>query len=157
MAKYKSIQKEPLLLNEPLMIYGAKAIDVTQFFQNTYTVNNTIEKGVSITLFDDIQRLVQFSEEKLADILSLSTKSIQRYRKEKGFRFKPIHSEKLIELAEVATFGLQVFDSKDQFHAWLDTPSFALANNKPADLLHNSYGIKLVMEELNRIEHGIFI
>lgn len=159
--KYKVLDEEedtPVsIVCEPAVIYGSLSIPQYHFFQNSFNVNNTIEVGVTFKLFDDIIRLIHFSEQKLADILSLSTKSLQRYRKEKGFRFKPIHSEKLIEIAEVATFGLQVFDSQQQFQNWLDTPSFALGNKKPSELLTNTYGIKLVMEELNRIEHGIFV
>lgn len=155
--KVKTEDKNLNIASEPIAPYGVATLSINDFFQNSFKVNNTIEVGVTFKFFDDIQRLIHFSEQKLADILSLSTKSLQRYRKEKDFRFKPIHSEKLIEIAEVATFGLQVFDSQEQFQNWLDTPSFALGNKKPSELLTNTYGIKLVMEELNRIEHGIFV
>jgi len=158
MKKFKLAQEKKLnTLNEPLVEYGINSLKITDFFQNSFAVNNTIESGVTFKFFDDIQGLIHFSEQKLAEILSLSTKSLQRYRKEKDFRFKPIHSEKLIELAEVATFGISVFDTEEQFQLWLNTPNFALGNKKPTELFTNSYGIKLVMEELNRIEHGIFV
>ncbi len=68
-----------------------------------------------------------------------------------------IHTEKIIELAEVTNFGKKVFDSNEQFYLWLNTPSFALGNLKPAKLLKDSYGKELVMAELNRIEQGIFV
>ena len=146
------------ILSEPMLLHSyASTNHFNQFASNPLLINTIIEKGVSYSIFEDIQKMIAFSEQKLADILSLSLKSLQRYKKDKAFRFKPIHSEKLIELAEVANFGLSVFDSKDQFNLWLDTPSFVLGNKRPSELLSNSYGIKLVMEELNRIEHGIFV
>ena len=140
------------VLSEPITFYGS-----TSILNNPFSASIAIEKGIGYSIFEEIQQLVHLSEQKLADILSLSTKSLQRYKKDKNFRFKPIHSEKLIELAEVANFGLSVFVSKEQFNLWLDTPSFVLGNTKPAELLTNSYGIKLVMKELNSIEHGIFV
>lgn len=150
---YKAVSKvENNVLSEPITIYGS-----TSILNNPFSASIAIEKGIGYSIFEEIQQLIYLSEQKLADILSLSTKSLQRYKKDKDFRFKPIHSEKLIELAEVANFGLSVFDSKDQFNLWLDTPSFVLGNKKPSDLLTNSYGIKLVMQELNNIEHGIFV
>jgi putative toxin-antitoxin system antitoxin component (TIGR02293 family) len=88
--------------------------------------------------------------------LNLSKKTLQRHRNEDDFFFKPIHTEKIIELAEVTNFGKEVFDSEEQFYLWLNTPSFALSNLKPAELLKDSYGKELVMSELNRIDHGIF-
>ena len=146
------------ILSDSISSYGfANDNHYNQFSSNPLLINTIIEKGVSFSIFEDLQNMIAFSEQKFADILSLSIKSLQRYKKDKSFRFKPIHSEKLIELSEVANFGLSVFDSKSQFNLWLNTPSFVLGNKKPADLLSNSYGIKLVMEELNRIEHGIFV
>lgn len=153
----KEVNFDINILNEPSPHYGASTIAFQNFIANPFLVNIAIEKGITYSIFEEIQKLIHLSEQKLADILSLSTKSLQRYKKDKDFRFKPIHSEKLIELAEVANFGLSVFDSKDQFNLWLDTPSFVLGNKKPSDLLTNSYGIKLVMQELNNIEHGIFV
>ena len=153
----KEVDFDINILDEPSAHYGTSAINFQNFISNPFLVNIAIEKGISYSIFEDIQKLIHLSEQKLADILSLSTKSLQRYKKDKDFRFKPIHSEKLIELAEVANFGLSVFDSKEQFNLWLDTPSFVLGNKKPSDLLTNSYGIKLVMQELNNIEHGIFV
>ena len=50
-----------------------------------------------------------------------------------------------------------MFDSTEQFYLWLNTPSYALGNLKPAELLKDSYGKELVMGELNRIEQGIFV
>ncbi len=156
-SKGKKVDFDINILNEPPAHYAGSAINFQNFIANPFLVNIAIEKGISYSIFEDIQKLIDLSEQKLADILSLSTKSLQRYKKDKDFRFKPIHSEKLIELAEVANFGLSVFDSKEQFNLWLDTPSFVLGNKKPSDLLTNSYGIKLVMQELNNIEHGIFV
>jgi uncharacterized protein (DUF2384 family) len=38
---------------------------------------------------------------------------------------------------------------------WLETPNFALGNQKPFELLKDSYGKEMVMGELTRIDHGI--
>lgn len=80
----------------------------------------------------------------------------QRHQNDPNYHFKPIHTEKIIELVEVTHFGEEVFDFAEQFYLWLNTPSLALGNIKPAELLKDSYGKDLVMGELNRIDHGIF-
>ncbi|WP_415830580.1 antitoxin Xre/MbcA/ParS toxin-binding domain-containing protein [Gillisia limnaea] len=128
----------------------------SDFFQNKMLIIHAIRKGLPYSLFIEIQKLTPFSEEDWADFLNISVKTLQRHKKEEDYYFKPIHTEKIIELAEVTQFGKEVFDSPEQFYSWLNTPSYALANLKPAELLKDSYGKELVMAELNRIEHGIF-
>ena len=73
------------------------------------------------------------------------------------FVFKPLQSEKIIELAEVTALGNAVFDSQQQFYLWLITPSFALGNMQPIELLKDSYGKEMVVNELNKIDNGIFV
>lgn len=115
-----------------------------------------IQQGLPIHLFEAIRAITPFSEAEWAVALNVSMKSLGRYKKDRNFVFKSIHTEKIFEMAEVTLFGNKVFDSPEQFQLWLQTPSFALRNHKPIDLLHFSYGKELVMEELIRIDQGIF-
>ena len=133
-----------------------KEFNYSDFFENKMLIIHTIRKCLPYSLFSKIQSLAPFKEEDWASYLNISTKTLQRNRNTPDFFFKPIHTEKIIELAEVTHFGKDVFDSAQQFYRWLNTPCFALGNLKPAELLKDSYGKDLVMAELNRIEHGIF-
>ncbi|MBI1306775.1 MAG: DUF2384 domain-containing protein [Bacteroidetes bacterium] len=128
----------------------------SDFFRNKMLVVHSIRMGVPFTLYNEIQKTTPFTEDEWAEFLNISLKTLQRNRKEKGFRFKPIHSEKILELAEVNEIGAAVFDSREQFHQWLKTPVYALGNELPYDLLKDSYGKELVLDELNRIENGVF-
>ena len=128
----------------------------SSLFDHKYLVISTIQHGVSIQLFKQIQKLAPFSLQEWADYLNLSEKTLQRGFKDANFLFKPIHSEKILELSEVVLFGLDTFQSKDKFYQWLNTAALGLAGNKPLHLLKDSYGKELVMAELNRINHGIF-
>jgi putative toxin-antitoxin system antitoxin component (TIGR02293 family) len=103
-----------------------------------------------------IKDVTPFNETDWADFLDISTKSLQRY-KQRSKQFKPIQSEKIIELAEVTNVGKNVFGSIEKFKLWLETPNFALGNMKPKELLKDSYGKEMVIGELTRIEHGIFV
>ena len=131
-------------------------ISYFNLFDDRMLLVRVIRKGLSFKLFERIKEITPFSDDDWVEYLNLSKKTLQRYSKDANFLFKPIHTEKIIELAEVTDFGKKVFDSKDQFYLWLNTPSYALGNLKPAELLKDSYGKEMVMAELNRIEHGIF-
>lgn len=123
---------------------------------NKLLLIHTIRKGIPFSLFSEIKNIIPFSDEDWAEVLNTSTKSLQRYKQEQNFLFKPIHSEKIIEITEVALLGNQVFDTPEHFQQWLNTPSYALGGHKPFELLKDSYGKELVMNELNKIDHGIF-
>ena len=131
-------------------------IAYSDFFENKMLIIRAIRKGLPYKLFNKIKDITPFSEDDWAEYLNLSKKTLQRHRNDADYHFKPIHTEKIIELAEVTNFGKDVFDTTEQFYLWLNTPSFALGNLKPAELLKDSYGKELVMAELNRIDHGIF-
>jgi len=152
----KAVKNYVQNFDEPVSTVEEGAMSYSNFLNNKMMLVEAIRKGLSYDLFSKIKKITPFTEEDWADYLSLSKKSLQRYQKEKNFFFKPIHSEKIIELAEVTNFGRDVFDSKEQFYLWLNTPSYALNNLKPAELLKDSYGKEMVMAELNRIDHGIF-
>lgn len=128
----------------------------SDFFENKMLIIRAIRNGLPYTLFDKIKEVTPFSEDDWAEYLNVSKKTLQRHRNDADYHFKPIHTEKIIELAEVTNFGKDVFDSTEQFYLWLNTPSFALGNLRPAELLKDSYGKELVMAELNRIDQGIF-
>ena len=116
-----------------------------------------IRTGIPYSLFDLIQNYTPFSENDWANFLDISTKSLQRYRSSPDHHFKPIHSEKIIEMAEVTKVGLDVFGNMEKLKLWLNTPNYALGKLKPKELLKDSYGKEMVMSELNRINHGILV
>lgn len=140
-SSYKSLKKKVLF---------------SDFFEDKMLLIHIIREGLPFKIFNLIKEISPFTEDDWASYLDISKKSLQRYSTDKEYLFKSIHTEKIIELAEVTNFGKQVFDTPDQFYLWLKTPSFIFNNLKPVDLLKDSYGKELVMEELNRIEHGIF-
>jgi putative toxin-antitoxin system antitoxin component (TIGR02293 family) len=89
----------------------------------------------------------------MAGLLPITERSLQRY----GPR-KPLNrtvSEQVLQIAEVAARGAEVFGEKERFLAWANQPSTALADKTPLELLGSRYGTELVLDELGRIEHGI--
>ena len=134
-----------------------KNFSFADFLNHKLLVVHSIRSGITFSLFSEITKITPFSDEDWAEILNISTKSLQRYRAEENFRFKPIHSEKIIEIAEVALLGNTVFDTSSKFYMWLSIPLFAMGSMKPIELLKDSYGKEMVLNELHRIDQGIFV
>ena len=130
-------------------------ITYASLFNNKMLIVGLIRQGIPYSLFTLIQDFTPFSENDWARFLDISTKSLHRY-KQVDKNFKPIQSEKIIELAEVTSVGLEVFGNMEKFKLWLDTPNYALGNLKPVELLKDSYGKDMVVSELTRVNHGIF-
>lgn len=131
-------------------------VTYSEFLSNKMMIIKLIRAGVPYSLFALIKDTAPFSEANWAEFLNVSTKTLERYKKTSK-QFKPLQSEKIIEMAEVTNIGKEVFGGTDKFRLWLDTPNFALGNMKPIELLKDSYGKEMVMAELTRINHGILL
>ena len=153
----KKLDQEITEFLESNKIEGRKGVTYEQFLENKMLIIKAIRAGIPFALFDLIQSYAPFTEKDWANFLDISTKSLQRYRGSSDHRFKPIHSEKIIEMAEVTKVGLYVFGSFEKLKLWLNTPNFALGSLKPIELLKDSYGKELVISELTRINHGILV
>jgi putative toxin-antitoxin system antitoxin component (TIGR02293 family) len=135
-------------------LYSKGDITYSNFLSDKMLMILVIREGIPYSLFNLIRHQTPFSENDWANFLDISTKSLQRY-KQSSKSFKPIQSEKIIEMAEVTNVGLDVFGDMEKFKLWLDTPNFALGNLKPIELLKDSYGKEMVISELTRINYGI--
>lgn len=163
---YKPPTENTSALNEAIVTYVTavrkpasipKNISYHEFLSDRMLVVQAIRAGVPFSLFTLIKKETSFNDEEWADFLNISLKSLQRYKTAKDYLFKPIHSEKIFEIAEVTELGRSIFDSNEKFMLWLSTPSFALGNLKPVDLIRDSYGKEMVVRELHHIDQGIFV
>lgn len=146
-----------LLYSESKSVRKVKnKLTYSEFLSDKMLIIKLIREGVPYSLFSLIKDITPFTEANWAEFLSVSTKTLERYKKNLQ-SFKPIHSEKIIEMAEVTNVGKEVFGDMEKFKLWLDTPNFALGNMKPMELLKDSYGKEMVISELTHINHGILV
>ena len=129
-------------------------ISFSDFLSNKLLIVLAIRKGIPYSIFTLIKNITPFSINDWANYLEISNKSLIRYQQQDK-PFKPGHTEKIIELAEVTNLGLEVFGDNEKFRLWLETPNYALGNLKPFYLLKDSYGKEMIIGELTRINHGI--
>jgi putative toxin-antitoxin system antitoxin component (TIGR02293 family) len=106
---------------------------------------------------DALMRLGEYlnlSMTQMSKIIPITERTIQRYAIKK--HFNRVISEQILQIAEVAARGTNVFEDKDRFLSWVNQPNRALADKTPLSLLHSRFGTEMVLDELGRIEHGIF-
>ncbi|MEZ4979932.1 MAG: antitoxin Xre/MbcA/ParS toxin-binding domain-containing protein [Chitinophagales bacterium] len=142
---------------------GVKAARLEKFSPTWVVVNAKDAPGYKLELIDRIRDGVKKSdwkylisylgstEKEFAAILPASISSMQKkqvYGKET--------SERIYELARLFGLGYEVFDSKEDFKDWLMTPSKALGNKIPFELLDSSFGFEMVENEIVRIQYNVY-
>lgn len=98
--------------------------------------------------------LVDFSPDQFARMLPITLRTIQRYSSKQ--KFNPAVSEHIIQLVLLVGKGIEVFGSLKKFTSWFNTPSKALGGNAPSGLVSLKTGAQMVMDELGRIEYGVY-
>lgn len=110
-----------------------------------------IREGVKKTDWKQLIQLTGSTEKEFEHILPASISSMQKkavYGKET--------SERIYELASLFGLGYEVFDTKEDFKAWLMTPSRSLGDKVPFELLDSSFGFKMVENEIVRIQYNVY-
>ncbi len=113
-------------------------------------------KGLSINDFQLLAESAPLSLSEWSHMLNISERSLQRYQKS-GHTFSLPESEKLLRLAHLFNKGKSVFGEPQKFFAWLKHPNAIFSGDTPQSLLNSSFGLELVLDELTRIEHGVFV
>lgn len=112
---------------------------------------NRVREGVRKADWKNLITSLESTEKEFANILPASISSMQKknvYSKET--------SERIYEVAKLFGLGYEVFDSKEDFKRWLMTPSRALGNKPPWDLLDSSFGFDMVENEVLRIKYNVY-
>ncbi len=110
-----------------------------------------IRNGVKKSDWKGFISSIGATEKEFENILPVSISSMQKkqvYSRET--------SERIYELARLFGLGYEVFDSQGDFKQWLITPSKALGDKIPFDLLDSSLGFEMVSDAINRIRYNVY-
>lgn len=113
-----------------------------------------IRGGLSKNQLEDIKLSANLDYDTLTSILSVSRAKL--LNKKGAEKFDHLTSERIMLLAELISFGQEVFGDKNLFNRWIRKKSVAFGDKAPLELMDTVYGIEEVKKELGRIEHGIF-
>ena len=134
-------------------ILGGKKV-LRKNLQSRMDLIDLSNKGVSKDALLHLAKYFSCSVNQMAQLLPVTERTIQRYSPEKTL--SRIVSEQILQIAEVAAKGTEVFEGRDRFLAWMNHPNKALNNKIPMSLLNSKFGADMVLDELGRIEHGVF-
>ena len=137
MKEYKQAPiDEDTILQEPAVSYATGS-----FYQ--LSVQN-ISKNY-------IKQVLILSQLTVLELISIIPVSIDTYKRKSAFN--PNVTEKILEIEEVYRKGIEAFGGS--FHQWMITENIALGSVTPKTLLKNSFGIRLLLDEIGRLEYGV--
>lgn len=133
---------------------GGKAKAGSAPVTDEYQFIELIRKGVARKSLDHLMQATGITPVEMAAIMHTSDRTLRRYTP--ATLLNAEQSERVIELARLYSRGEEVFGSLEAFKTWMESAVLALGNQKPKAFLDTSLGIELLMDELGKIEHGVF-
>lgn len=122
--------------------------------QNRMDMIELSRLGISKVAVNNLASFLALSSKQLADVLPVSERTLQRYRSTKNFNCYV--SERVLQIAEVTAKGTEVFGDKSKYIQWMHSPIRAFDDRTPFEMLNSTFGADMVLQELGRIEHGVF-
>lgn len=113
-----------------------------------------IRTGIPKQAMTHLMQIADISLTEMAAIIHTSDRTLRRYTPQQ--KLSQDQSERMVEMARLYGRGEEVLGSMDKFREWMDTSLLPFGNKKPKAFLDTSLGIAMIMNELGRIEHGIF-
>lgn len=110
--------------------------------------------GVTKNAVSHLADYLSLSWKQMADLLPVTDRTLNRYTPNQ--HFNSAVSEQVIHIAEVLARGNEVFQEKKKLLLWLNTPHKVFSGKTPFALLNSRFGTELVLEELGRIEFGVY-
>jgi putative toxin-antitoxin system antitoxin component (TIGR02293 family) len=122
-------------------------------FENPISIYLSSKKGLKPEAVFDLFLLLHFTGSMVEEVLFKSLKTFSNYKKN-NTPLDAAVSEKVLTLFSLYNKGISLFGSVEEFNNWIDLPAFGLGDQIPKHLLSTITGIRLVEDELTRIEYG---
>lgn len=112
------------------------------------------KEGISKNALEQLKEKTGLDYDKLSYVLGVARGTL--IGKKGTERFSPVLSEKIMSLADIYSYGYEVFSDPLEFNEWIFQPVNALGGKAPYDLLDNQYGREEVRNLIGRIDYGVY-
>jgi len=113
-----------------------------------------IRKGLKKGAVDYVVKALEINASEISRFLHVSPRTLYRYKPDETLSLDT--SDHLAQIYKVYVRATEVFGDDRKALGWLKHPSMPLGNMTPLDLLDTSAGVEMVLEELGRIEYGVY-
>jgi len=128
---------------------------VTDDVESPFDFIHIAKKGINANVVKNFRTYFELPREIIAGMLNISAPTLYRWTKSNR-NLERNYSIKLFEIADLFLYGIEVFESKENFFKWLHLPNTALGGLEPLELIEIPDGISKVRDIIGRIEHGVY-
>ena len=146
------------IFQETQVVYKRKSLlnarDEAEFKLGSIQAIYKITRGISQTELLYLKKVTELDYERLAFIVGLTRQTIAQ--KPGSYTYDVSESDKIYRIADLYSYGYDVFENKEGFNEWMRTENPALGNKKPIDFLDTMYGFQEVKDLIGRIDYGVY-
>ncbi|GGM99503.1 hypothetical protein GCM10010967_36830 [Dyadobacter beijingensis] len=113
-----------------------------------------IRRGISKNDFEGFKNKTGLDYDQLANALSVARATL--INKKGDEKFNQSLSERIVSLADIYSYGYEVFEDVERFNSWVFRPNKALGGQRPFDFLDNQFGREEVKNLIGRIDYGVY-
>lgn len=128
---------------------------VNQEVESPFDFIHIANSGVNANVVKNFSAYFELSRELTAEMLNVSAPTLYRWIKSNK-NLDRNSSIKLFEITDLFLYGIEVFESKENFFKWLQLPNTALGGMQPQQLIELPDGTSKVRDILGRIEYGVY-
>lgn len=113
-----------------------------------------VKRGITKSYLVRLKEMASLDYEALAQALSVTRSTL--INKKDSEKFNDNLSERIVALADLYSFGYEVFEDVKRFNDWMFHPNQALGGELPFNLIDNQYGRDEVRNLIGRIAYGVY-
>lgn len=134
-------------------VTASKAKVIPVYHWSAFDKIKAIREGISKEELENLKNSAEVDYESLA--LTLNVTKATLHNKKGKARFDKYISERILLLADLYSFGYEVFGDRQKFNRWMKTEIRALGFVTPLSLTDTLYGLEEVRNVIGRIAYGI--
>lgn len=113
-----------------------------------------LQDGLSKQDLEKLKSRTHLDYDKLSKALSVTRATL--INKKGTEKFSPALSERMLGLADIYSYGYEVFEDEAKFNNWMFRPNRALGGKSPYDVIDNQFGREEVKNIIGRIDYGVY-
>jgi len=112
------------------------------------------QEGVSKKDLEKLKDKTALDYNKLAQALSVTRATL--INKRGKAKFNPTLSERIVGLADIYSYGYEVFENEGHFNRWMFSSNQALGGKVPYEVVNNQFGREEIRNIIGRIDYGVY-
>jgi putative toxin-antitoxin system antitoxin component (TIGR02293 family) len=110
--------------------------------------------GISKKELETLKARTELDYDKLAKLLSVTRATL--INKPSSEKFNSALSERILGLADIYSYGYDVFEDEEKFNQWMFKQNRALGGKTPYEVCDNQFGREEVKNIIGRIDYGVY-